>query len=181
MMTIKKIAFFSFAMMIFAVAANAQLPGQTTSPTERKILKRILALPYYGVFDHITFTMDGGTVVLSGQIADARNLRDAEIAVRDIDGVTSVVNRIEVLPPSGFDDSIRRQMLRTFSRDGGSFSGYLLEPRPAVRIIVKNGHVTLEGNVTYKGDSQLAYILANGVPGVFSVTNNLKVGRLLNP
>ncbi len=167
------------AILFAAVAADAQdisvLKSQQT--VERSVFKRILALPYYGVFDNIRFTVDGGTVTLTGEVAEMRNRTDAESAVKRIDGVERVINNIEILPTSRFDDSIRRQTLRTFNRDGASLYRYLLEPRPSMRIIVKNGHLTLEGYVAGKGDSELAYILARTIPGVFSVTNNLVVGK----
>jgi osmotically-inducible protein OsmY len=44
-----------------------------------------------------------------------------------------------------------------------------------IRIIVKNGHVTLAGVVDSEADKNIAGIRANGVPGIFSVTNNLRV------
>jgi osmotically-inducible protein OsmY len=46
-----------------------------------------------------------------------------------------------------------------------------------IRIIVKNGHVTLEGVVDSESDKSLANLRANGVSGVFSVTNNLVVTK----
>ena len=46
---------------------------------------------------------------------------------------------------------------------------------PSIHIVVRNGNVTLEGVVSNRMDSQLAYMAANGVSGVFSVTNNLRV------
>jgi len=39
---------------------------------------------------------------------------------------------------------------------------------PSIHIIVKNGHVTLEGVVDSEADQELAGIRANGVPNVFS-------------
>ena len=176
---IKRFTVFSFMILSFAsVAAYAQDLStiKSTQTVERKIFKKIIALPYYGVFDNIAFTFEDGTVILTGKVAEIRNRKDAESAVKRIEGVRKVVNNIEVLPLSRFDDAIRRQTLRTFNRDGASLYRYLLEPRPSMRIIVKNGHLTLEGFVSGKGDSELAYILARTIPGVFSVTNNLIIG-----
>lgn len=87
-----------------------------------------------------------------------------------------MVNRIENLPPSSFDDAIRARLVRTFDNTGG-VSGYLREPNPSVRIIVENGRVTLEGYVNNRGTANLMNILANGIPGVFSVTNNLVIEK----
>lgn len=144
---------------------------------ERQVFKQILKLPYYGVFDNIAYKVDGGTVTLYGKVVRPTTRKDAGRIVQRIAGVTNVVNSIEVLPLSSFDDSIRLRTLQTLSRDGGSLYRYFLGANPSVKIIVDRGNVTLEGYVANRGDYNLANILANGVPGVFSVRNNLIVER----
>lgn len=143
---------------------------------EQQVYKQIGKLPYYGVFDNIAYQVNGGTVVLSGKVVQPTMRKSAERVVQGIAGVNSVVNNIEVLPLSNFDDSIRLQTLRTLQR-GGSLYRYFLGANPSVKIIVDNGNVTLEGFVANRGDYNLANILANGVPGVFSVQNNLVVEK----
>ena len=101
---------------------------------------------------------------------------DAENAVKHIEGVEKVDNQIEVLPPSSMDDRLR---IASFPRDL-SVSGaaeYELGVQKPIRIIVKNGRVTLEGVVDNEADKNLAGIRANGVSGIFSVTNNLQVAE----
>ena len=172
---IRNFLILTFAFLSFlAFDAKAQTPQ---NGLERKVFKELIKLPDYGVFDHIAYKVDGNNVTLYGKVANARNRKDAERWVKDIDGVDTVVNNIQILPLSGFDNSIRQQMLRSFYRNGGSLYRYLQEPNPSIRIIVENGRVTLEGYVSNKGDSNLANILANGVSGVFSVRNNLIVGK----
>ena len=80
-----------------------------------------------------------------------------------------------MLPLSSFDDQIRRRTYRTIFNTGGLYR-YAMGANPSIHIVVNRGHVTLEGVVDSVGDSRLANIAANGVPGVFSVTNNLRVG-----
>lgn len=162
----------ALVMSVAVVGANAQSPR---TPLEREVFKQILTLPYYGVFDNIGFEVNGGTVTLSGKVWSLGTKNAAERTVKRIAGVDQVINNIEELPVSGFDDRIRRQLIGTFSREGGSLYRYLQEPNPSMRVIVENGRVTLEGVVANKGDRTLANILANGVNGVFSVTNNLVV------
>lgn len=169
----------SILITLFAVGANAQnrsskqpLSGRAL---EQKIYKEIIKLPYYGVFDFINFQVNGSTVVLDGKVASLGTKSSAANVVKKIPGVTNVVNNIDNLPPSPFDASIRRAALREFAR--GGLSGYLWENRPDVRIIVENGRITLEGYVTNTGDYNRFNILANGIPGVFKVTNHLIVGR----
>lgn len=172
--------FLILAVAVFgvsAVSANAQNYSNSKSSRtlEQKIFKQLIKLPYYGVFDNIKYELDGDTVILSGKVANARNRKDAENAVEDVAGVQRVVNNIEVLPPSSFDASIRRRMLRTLA-DRGLYR-YLWEPNPSVRIIVDGGRVELEGYVANRGDYNLMNILANGVSGVFNVKNNLVIEK----
>ncbi len=134
-------------------------------------------LPWYGVFDHLEYQVNGTEVILSGQVISehANTKDDAGKSVSSIPGVTKVVNNIDVLPPSPFDNQIRRAEFRTvFSH--GDLGRYTMGAIPQVHIIVKNGHVSLEGTVMNQMDKTMAGIVANTVPGVFSVENNLKIG-----
>jgi len=172
---IRSFLILTFAFLsLLAFEAKAQTP-QTV--LEQKIFKKIIGLPYYGVFDHISYEVNGTTVTLYGKVASLGTKRDAERAVKRIDGVETVINNIKELPPSSFDNAIRRQIVREFYNRGGSLYRYLREPNPSIRVIVENGRVTLEGYVSNKGDANLANILANSVSGVFSVKNNLVIGR----
>ena len=49
-----------------------------------------------------------------------------------------------------------------------------------ISIIVKNGHITLEGVVDTEFDKNIAGTLAGQVPLAFSVTNNLVVPDMGN-
>jgi len=98
------------------------------------------------------------------------------LAVKHIEGVGQVVNQIKVLPLSPFDDQIRRATYRAIFGYGGLYR-YAMGANPSIHIIVDNGHVKLEGVVSSQMDKNIAGIRANGVPGVFSVTNDLRVDR----
>lgn len=158
--------------------ANAQSysAAKSARDLEQKIFKKLIALPYYGVFDHIAYKVSGNTVTLYGKVASIGTRKGAEQVVKRIDGVENVVNNIENLPPSAFDDQIRARLYRSFVGTP-AIGGYLREPNPSVRLIVQNGRVTLEGYVSNRGTSNLMKALANGVPGVFSVTNNLVIEK----
>lgn len=170
--------FFVMALAIVSfsfVTVNAQnVTSQST--IERKVFKEIIGLPRYGVFDHIAYKVDGGTVTLYGKVLSLGTRKSAERVVKRIPGVVEVVNNIDDLPPSSFDNRIRRQLLREYVNAPGIYP-YLNGVNPSVRLIVENGRVTLEGYVSNKGTSNLMYLLANRVPGTFKVTNNLVVGR----
>jgi len=143
---------------------------------ERQVFKQIIKLPYYGVFDNIAFRVNGDTVYLMGKVTQPTTRKSAERVVERIAGVENVVNDIEVLPLSNFDDSIRLRTLRTL-QNGGSLYRYFSGANSSVKIIVDRGNVTLEGFIANRGDYNLANILARGVPGVFSVKNNLIIEK----
>lgn len=164
----------SFVTVKYTDAKTTAKRRTPSTALERKIFKNLIRLPRYGVFDHISFILDGGTLTLRGKVNAAINKSDAERSVKRIEGVSVVVNNIEILPPSSFDDSIRRRTLRSLSLSGGLYR-YFLGASPQVRIVVKNGRVELEGSVDNRRDLNRMNVLANGVSSVFSVTNNLMV------
>ncbi|HXG91223.1 MAG TPA: BON domain-containing protein [Blastocatellia bacterium] len=157
----------------FAIASPAAAAADDLRMMQ-KVRKELVTLPYYGVFDNLAYKIDGNTVTLYGQVVRPSTRKDAERRVARIEGVERVINKIEVLPLSSFDDSIRVRAYRTIFRTGSLYR-YAMGANPSIHIIVNRGHLALEGVVSNKMDSQLAYIAARSVPGVFSVTNNLRV------
>jgi hyperosmotically inducible protein len=141
---------------------------------DQKVRHQLNMLPYYGVFDNLSFRVDGNKVTLFGQVARPVLKSDAENAVKHIEGVQQVEDQIEVLPLSPFDNQIRLRAYRAIY-GYGPLSRYSLGTHPSIHIMVKNGNVTLAGVVANSMDRDLAYIRANGVPGAFSVTNDLQV------
>jgi hyperosmotically inducible protein len=144
-----------------------------------EVRHQLLMLPYYGVFDDLAFSVDpSGTVTLMGAVTNPTLKGDAETAVKHIEGVTRVVNRIEVLPPSPMDDRIRMAEYHAIYDDPALTTRYGYRSIPPIHIIVKNGHVTLVGVVANEADKNLINLRANSVPGVFSITNDLRVERI---
>jgi hyperosmotically inducible protein len=159
--------------LLLVVSAIAAAPPDRQNLQER-IRKELVTLPYYGVFDNLAYDVNGDTVTLSGQVVRPITKSDAQHRVAKLPGVERVVNNIEVLPPSPMDNGIRIRTYRAVFRSGSLYR-YAQGANPSVHIVVDRGHVTLEGVVSTQMDSQLAYMAANGVSGVFSVTNNLRV------
>jgi hyperosmotically inducible protein len=157
------------------MAAN---PGASPKSIERiykEVRHELVMLPFYGVFDNLSYKVDpDGTVTLLGQVARPTLKSDAENVVKRIEGVERVVNNIEVLPTSMNDDQIRRAAYRAIYGNE-VLSQYQMRAVPPIHIIVKNGHITLEGVVSRDMDKQIAGVQANTVHGAFSVTNNLVV------
>jgi hyperosmotically inducible protein len=163
-------------LLSFATPGFAQ--DQPSAKAQERIVKEVrhelLMLPYFGVFDNIAYKVDGYTVTLLGQVVRPTLKSDAENAVKHIEGVEKVDNQIEVLPLSPMDDRLRLELYRAVY-GYPALEKYALGVQKPIRIIVKNGHVTLEGVVDNEGDKNLAGLRANGVSGTFSMTNNLQV------
>lgn len=151
-----------------------QAPAAAAERITREVRHELLMLPYFGVFDNIAYKVDGYNVTLVGQVSRPSLKSDAENVVKRIEGVERVDNQIEVLPTSPMDDRLR---VRLYHAIYGypSLEKYALGVQKPIRIIVRNGKVTLEGVVDNEGDKNIANIRANSVSGVFSVTNNLQV------
>lgn len=143
----------------------------------REVRHELVMLPYYGVFDNLAYRVDGSSVTLFGEVTRPVLRKDAENVVRRIEGVSNVVNNIKVLPLSPNDDRIRIAVYRAIYGHPALADRYGYRAVPSIHILVDNGHVTLAGVVSNEGDKNIANIQANGVPGVFSVTNNLVVER----
>lgn len=173
-----------FTAVLILTASNflvsaAKRPGPQQEPKSQQQLKRevrhqLVMLPYYSVFDNLAYRVEGDKVILEGQVVRPTLKSDAEAAVKSIEGVSSVVNNIEVLPLSPMDDQLRRALYRAIYGEP-SLSRYGFAAVASIHIIVKNGNVTLEGVVDNDADKNLARLRANQVPNVFSVKNNLQV------
>jgi len=150
-------------------------PGDPNRLT-KEVRHELVMLPYYGVFDNLSYRVDGDNVTLFGQVTRPTLKSDAENVVKRIEGVGRVNNEIEVLPLGGFDDQTRRAVYRAIYGDP-ALSRYGFQAVPSIHIIVKNGNVALEGIVASEADSNMASMRAKGVPNVFGVENHLQIER----
>jgi hyperosmotically inducible protein len=151
-------------------------PEKERQRLEKAIRHELVMLPFYSVFDNLAFKLTEYKVELIGQVTRPTLKSDAERVVNSIEGVESVTNNIEVLPVSPNDGRIRQAVYRAIYLDA-ALQRYAWGAVPPIHIIVKNGHVTLEGVVATESDKNLANVRANGVSGVFSVTNHLRVEK----
>ena len=150
---------------------NQKQPG---SYLKLEVGHQLRLLPYFTVFDNLEYKIDGYTVELFGQVTRPSLKSDAENAVKRIEGVEKVTNNITELPLSPSDRRLRLALYRAIYRQA-ALNRYALQAVPPIHIIVDKGHVTLVGVVANQSDKNIAGIKANGVSGVFSVTNNLRV------
>jgi hyperosmotically inducible periplasmic protein len=175
------VIFALLSMPILPALAEQNTPTKRPTKTDdqvpalsREIHHQILVLPFYSVFDSIRFAMNGHNVILTGQVL-RRNLKEqAEAAVKSVEGVGVVVNKIEILPASPSDDDLRRAIYRAVYEDS-TLARYATQDVPPVHIIVNNGAVSLEGSIDSLSDKNLAEARAGSVSSVASVKNNLVV------
>lgn len=199
-------AILAFSLSTGTVIAQNQAPSSTWSQEDglritKEVQKKLGSLPYFSVFDWITFGVQGKSIVLKGYASRPVLKSSASNVLKGISGVESVDNEIKVLPPSRMDDRIRAEVynriytqpaLRIYNANQGNIrratgpgrsvarmAGGITQDPPigfhAIHIIVDNGKVALYGVVNSASDAAIAGMQANSTPGVFSVDNDLIV------
>jgi len=167
---------FPILLLVTVLGQPLVARSQVNARLVREVRHELRMLPYYGVFDWLEFEVQpDNTVVLRGQVVRPTTKSDAEGRVKDVEGVSRVDNQIEVLSLSPNDDRLRRALYRAIYNFNSPLFRYATQSVPPIHLIVDRGHATLKGVVSNKGDAQLAYIRARGVPGLFSVKNELVV------
>ena len=141
--------------------------------TWEKVRHELAMMPYITEFDFISFTMVESQVILTGWTVRETNRSYAFNVVKNLPGVESVVNNIEVLPLGSFDMQIRSGARAALQRN---LSRYFWGSGSDIKIVVKNGSIILLGTVATKADSDLAYMQCNSVRNAFKVFNMLRVG-----
>ena len=157
------------AQMVFAADG---VPSGTQARITQEVRKELVTLPYYNLFDTLSYKVDGGTVTLIGKVTRPTLKSSAENVVKAVEGVSTVNNEIQVLPLSPNDDRLRLALYRSIYGNS-ALQTLAIRAVPPIHIIVENGNVTLEGYVANSMQKTIAGAQANSVPGVFSVTNNL--------
>jgi hyperosmotically inducible periplasmic protein len=176
--------FLAVGLAFAATSLHAQLPPHAKlaggepkveeSQLSGKIRHQLRVLPFYSVFDYITFTLDGDKVTLTGFVLRPKLKADAEAAVKSLEGVSSVRNLVEILPKSPADDDSRRAVYRAIFEDS-TLQRYAVSEVPVIHIVLKNGEVTLKGAVASEAEKNLASARASSVPGISSVKNELVI------
>ena len=137
-----------------------------------KIRHELAMMPYISEFDFISFTQSGAEVILTGWTIRSTNRSTAYNVVKDIEGVETVINNIDVLPLGSLDMQIRAAARAALQRQ---LSRYFWGNGSDIKIVVKNGQIILLGSVATKADSDLAFIQCNSISGAFKVFNLLRV------
>ena len=160
------------ALMFVAHTAAAGQPERKDLQVFNDIASSVNRYSYFTIFDDVNADIADGVVTLSGNVTQPFKRGDIETRVARVDGVTQVINKIEVLPLSGFDDELRYRIARSIYGNA-NFWNYAVMANPPIHIVVNRGRVTLTGVVQSDVDRVLARSLA-GQFGAFSVNNELK-------
>ena len=185
----------ALGLLSISVAASAG-PSTEDQQTIENIRQALTRLPYYGVFDFLSFQYERGTVTVSGFAYAIGLKRDVVTTLKKVARVDQVVDNIDQLPVSQNDDRIRWRtfyniynddFLSRYAPGGGApvrFDRRFLMPRyPGmqpfgtypIHIIVKGGRTLLLGIVDSESDKTTAGFRAREVPGTFGVENDLVV------
>ena len=168
------LAIISVLTVASSVQAADPLLGARTDHIQKEVRHELVMLSNVGVFDNLAYKVNRCEVTLLGQVTRPTLKSDAENAIKSIEGVERVRSQIEVLPVSPFDNALRLRLYRAIY-GYNQLQKYALGVTKPIRIVVKNGQVTLEGVVDTEVDRDIAGIQASGVADVLSVKNNLQV------
>ena len=161
---------------VWAIAGLAPaVAAQEEAPAVQEIRRVLADLPQYGVFDWVTFEYDRGSVTLGGFARDPSLPGAAEAAVRRIEGIEQLTNRIETLPSASSDEDLRQEIHRAIYRDSPLSRYGRADGTAAIHIVVNRGNVMLAGVVERTDDKRLAELKARSVFGVRRVENRLEV------
>jgi osmotically-inducible protein OsmY len=166
-----RLGLFVGALVLCAQAATAQVERKDLQ-VFNDISNAVTRYSFFTIFDDVSANVDHGTVTLTGKVTMPYKRDDIEKRVAKVDGVRQVVNHLEVLPVSNFDDQLRHRIARSIYGNA-NFWNYAIMANPPIHIIVDNGRVTLTGVVQSNVDRMLARSLVTQF-GVMSVKNELR-------
>jgi len=165
--------FIATTLVVLAVATSAAATEQKENlPLFRDVQRQVLQYPHFTIFDSVSAQVDHGTVTLVGKVTMPYKKNDIERRVRGLASVERLVNRIEVLPVSQFDDDLRFRIARAIYSNP-NFRPFATMVNPPIHVIVERGRVTLEGVVNSEVDRMLARSIASNFLA-FDVKNALK-------
>jgi len=167
------VARLTIATLAVLALATPALAQRDELAVLRDVQQRVLQYPNFSIFDSVKARLDdGGVLTLTGKVTMPFKRNDISTRVARVDGIQQVINEIDVLPVSQFDDSLRWRIAQAIYSNL-NFQPFAAMPNPPIHVIVENGRVTLEGVVRSNVDRMLARSLVIGFPA-FQVTNDLK-------
>jgi hyperosmotically inducible periplasmic protein len=119
---------------------------------------------------------DKGIVTLGGQVASENDKSQAESLAKSLAGAQVVANQIVVMPPGGESEAkaVNSDLDKAIEKN---LDAALIQNKlqKGVKYDVKNGVVTLTGEVNSQSKRALAEQIASAVPNVKQVVNDLQI------
>jgi osmotically-inducible protein OsmY len=174
-MHLKNILSYSILVLALVIGCLIGCSSPAKSPDVTSAIRQ--SLNQAGLNDvSVSQDRDKGVITLDGRVADDSAKAQAETIARSQAGGQIVANEIAVIPPgaesdakqvnSDVDEAIKKNL------DAALIQNNL---HKSVRYEVKNGVVTLLGDVRSEARRSSAAAIASGVPNVQQVVNELQV------
>jgi hyperosmotically inducible protein len=156
------------------VSTLTVMRGESDQVVGEAVAAKLRRYVFFTIFDDVDVEMNDGIATLTGSVTmPYKSQAMMELASR-VGGVQQVVDKLEVLPVSGFDDQIRYAAAVRIYNDP-LFWNYAIQVNPPIHIVVKQGRLTLTGVVMSEVERRKAELIARGVFGVLSVENKLRL------
>lgn len=157
---------------LLSLSTSALAQDRRDQRIANDIARQVNSYSRFTIFDDVNISVENGLVTLTGKVTMPYKKNDIARRVTDVNGVREVMNQLEVLPVSPFDEELRLRIARAIYGNP-SFWTYAAMANPPIHIIVEHGKVTLTGVVNSNVERMLARSLATGW-GELSVTNYLR-------
>jgi osmotically-inducible protein OsmY len=125
----------------------------------------------------IALSVQQGVIALTGFVKSFSDKYEAEAAVKRVAGVAGVANDLEVRMPS-----VDERPDPDIARDAvAAIKGQLPISSEHIKVIVKNGWVTLEGDVEWQYQKSTAESAVRRIKGVRGVINDIMLKPQVEP
>ena len=142
------------------------------NPVEDAVIGSLSVDPRIPDSTEIAVAVEDGIATLRGTVESFGQRRAATRDARNVDGVYEVDDQLKVrLLELREDDEIRGAALQTLMWDSEV-------PAASIDVKVREGWVTLKGNVNYQYESDAAFDDVASMTGVLGITNEIKVTTL---
>lgn len=148
---------------------------RTDSTIKRDVEEEIKYDPSIDDDSHIAVAVKDGVVTLTGFTKNYMDSYYAEKAAKRVSGVKGVANDIQVqLASDRTDPEIAEEAVKAIKRE-------LPATSDNIKVVVKNGYLTLEGDVEWYYQKEWAERAVRPITGIKSITNLIHVKPRVSP
>ena len=156
------------------MAAVADVTTRPDSAINQDVILELKWDPRIASSD-IAVAVEDGVVTLSGFVSSYMEKDAAEKAAKRVYGVRAVANDIQIkLTSARTDPEVARDAVH-------ELESHVLIPADKIKVTVRNGWVTLEGNVDWQFQKNLAESSVKKLKGVIGITNDIEDKPKISP